>query len=286
MDYLELTPPPALQRHLQCLWRLRVDQPAATAQTIYPDGRCELIVHLGPPMRRLSLQADWHTQAECLFAAQMRSAVRLAAAGRVDCVGVRLQPAASGLLLGAALAGLVDAIVDLRQHALAIASDFSAACKRYADNDNPAPLWAVLEAQCAGFMIDAQIDTVVAQIDAAHGDIGIGALARQQSMSTRSLQTRFLRQVGLTAKEYARVQRLQATLRELDRDRDALSELALEVGFADQAHATREVRRFTGLTPAHLRRALRAEREGDATLRMAAAFVRGHARGRGGESVD
>jgi len=47
------------------------------------------------------------------------------------------------------------------------------------------------------------------------------------------------------------------------------------MGFADQAHATRALQAFAGLTPARLRRALHAERDGDATLAMAAAFVRG-----------
>jgi AraC-like DNA-binding protein len=55
-----------------------------------------------------------------------------------------------------------------------------------------------------------------------------------------------------------------------------MAELAIDSGFADQAHATREVRRVTGTTPARLRDALRQDRDGVSSVRMAAAFVRGH----------
>jgi methylphosphotriester-DNA--protein-cysteine methyltransferase len=94
-------------------------------------------------------------------------------------------------------------------------------------------------------------------------------------VSLRNLQTRFLAAVGLTVKEYALVQRLQATIKQLDGGGDALADTAVAAGFADQAHATRAVRAFAGFTPARLRKALLAERDGDQTLAMAAAFVRG-----------
>ena len=42
-------------------------------------------------------------------------------------------------------------------------------------------------------------------------------------------------------------------------------------------HPMRLVTRRTGLTPARLRTALRSDRDGDDTIRLAAAFVRGRA---------
>jgi AraC-like DNA-binding protein len=94
-------------------------------------------------------------------------------------------------------------------------------------------------------------------------------------MSERSFQNTFRELVGLSAKEFARILRLQATIRRLDDGSRSMAELAIESGFADQAHATREVRRVTGTTPAKLRDALRRDRDGDSSVRLAAAFVRG-----------
>ncbi len=90
----------------------------------------------------------------------------------------------------------------------------------------------------------------------------------------RGFQARFRAEVGLTPKEFARLMRLQATLRALDLT-PSLSALAADAGFSDQAHATRELQRSTGLTPASLRANLRRDRDGDAAVRLAAAFVRG-----------
>jgi AraC-like DNA-binding protein len=93
----------------------------------------------------------------------------------------------------------------------------------------------------------------------------------------RAFQTKFLDCVGLGAKEFARLVRLQATIRALDAGDHGLSRVAHEAGFSDQAHATRELTRLTGLTPARLRAALRGDRDGDDTVHLAAAFVRGRA---------
>jgi AraC-like DNA-binding protein len=277
LQYAEFEAPAALRRHVQCLWRLRDPEPAAQPQTIYPDGRCELIVHLGTPMRRYTLAHGWQTQARRLFAAQLRSAIRLAADGPVDCIGIRLQPAASAVLVGQRLSSLVDDVIDLD----GIDSDFAAHLFGAAIASNAdvrcADLWRLLQMRIGDLPLDARVESALAAVDAAQGDITVAALAAETNMSLRSLQTRVLAAVGLTVKEYARVQRLQATLRQLDTAAEPIAQLAAASGFSDQAHATRELQQLTGLTPARLRRALRAERDGDETLRMAAAFVRGRA---------
>ena len=56
MDYREFEVPEVLRRHVQCVWRLQMPAQSSAAQTIYPDGRCELIVHLKQPMRAFSLE--------------------------------------------------------------------------------------------------------------------------------------------------------------------------------------------------------------------------------------
>ena len=140
-----------------------------------------------------------------------------------------------------------------------------------------APPFAGLAAPRTWIAPDARIEAAIAQLGANGGRGRIEATASYVGMGLRSFQTRFLECVGLGAKEYARLLRLQLTIRALDGDELPLSQLAVDAGFADQAHATRELARLTGLTPARLRAALRSDREGDDTIRLAAAFVRGRA---------
>ncbi|HET9207739.1 MAG TPA: helix-turn-helix transcriptional regulator [Burkholderiaceae bacterium] len=113
--------------------------------------------------------------------------------------------------------------------------------------------------------------------DELNGQLSVRSEARDLGVSVRTLQLQFAQAVGLSPKEYARIRRLQATLHLLDNGATALAEAAQRAGFADQAHATRELRTVAGLTPARLRQALAAEREGGQALALAAAFIRGQA---------
>jgi AraC-like DNA-binding protein len=245
-------------------------------QTIYPDGRCELIVHLAAPPRCWDVVSGWHAQSRTLFAAQRVVAVRLEAAQPLDCVGVRLRPAASNVLLPGAAARYRDRVIDLATLDSGLSRSLARAARRLAQAE-PRALWELLAVRCAGARLDACVDAAIARIESQAGRCRIDTLARAASLSIRGFQTRFRASVGLTPKEFARLVRLQATLRALDSSDAGISALASDGGFADQAHATREVRRVTGQTPARLRAELRRDRDGDAAVRLAAAFVRGRA---------
>jgi AraC-like DNA-binding protein len=274
MDYREHPVPEPLRRHVACVWRLSDPNPRAGVNTIYPDGRCELIVQLGGRSRLWDAIDGWHQQAATLFAAQRVTAVQFEPAGGLDDLGVRLQPAASTLITRD-LAPLRDRVVDLASLD-AQASERLALAARAFVAGQPDPLWQWLTTRCSAHALDAKVEGAVAQLDAAGGQTKIETLAKSAALSVRSLQTRFLACVGLTPKEFAGVQRLQATLRALDGE-TPLAELATDSGFSDQAHATREIKRVTGLTPSRLRDELRRDRDGRAAIEIAAAFVRGYA---------
>jgi AraC-like DNA-binding protein len=58
------------------------------------------------------------------------------------------------------------------------------------------------------------------------------------------------RAVGMSPKRFTRIVRAQAALRRLsETPAPDLNALAAELGFADQAHMTREVRWVAGVTP-------------------------------------
>jgi AraC-like DNA-binding protein len=265
--------PSALRRHFACVWRLTDAAPRAGIQTIYPDGRCELIALLGARSRAWDSVIGWHEQAPTLYAAQRICAVQLEARGALDDVGVRLQPAASALVTRD-LAPLRDRIVDLATLDLDVSRGLSRAARAFVKGD-PAPMWRLLGRLADAYPLDARIEQAVARLESTGGSVRVGTLAQAAGWSLRTLQTRFLATVGLSPKEFARLLRLQATLRALGGDAP-LADLACDSGFADQAHATREVKRITGLTPAKLREELRRDREGRAAIELAAAFVRGH----------
>ncbi len=275
MDYVEHPAPPGLQRHVQCLWVLRDDAPGDDVQVIYPDGCCELLAELGVPLRFHGMDGQVRADQPFCFAAQQRGPVRLQAAGAVFCIGVRLKPAGSALVAGERLPALRDHAPDLYTLDAAFAADFRDAAQAYAATRSPEPVWRLLRERCAGFAPDALIEQAVGRLDAADGDLRIAELARRLGVALRTLQSRFLAAVGMTPKEYARVRRLQALLRSLDAEDADIADAAARHGYSDQAHATHDVFRWTGVTPARLVRALRGDRGGGDALRLATAFVRG-----------
>ena len=275
MEYVEHAPPADLRRHLQCLWILRDDAPDDAIQAIYPDGRCELLAELGVPLRFHGPDGEIRADQALAFAGQQLGPIRLQATGPVHCIGVRLTAACGGLIAGEYLPALRDHAPDLRTLDAGFAEAFHAAAAACVDAESPEPLWALLRQRCAAFAADALVERAVESLDAADGDLRIAALAKALGCSLRTLQARFLVAVGMTPKEYARVRRLQALLRTLDSERSAIADAAARHGFNDQAHATHDLLRWTGTTPARLVRALRADPDSGNALRLAAAFVRG-----------
>lgn len=275
MDYTEHSPPDDLRRHLQCLWVLRDDAPDDAIQTIWPDGRCELLAELGVPLRFHGADGAIRADQPLCFAAQQLGPIRLQATGTVLCIGLRLTPACSGLIAGGRLPELRDHAPDLHTLDAAFANVFRAAAQTVVDTGSPDPLWALMRERCAGFAPDALAERAVDALDAADGDLRIADLARRLGVGLRTLQTRFLDALGITPKEYARVRRLQALLRTLDAERASIADAAARHGYSDQAHATHDLLHWTGTTPARLVRALRGDPDGEDALRLAAAFVRG-----------
>ena len=276
MEYIEHPAPADLSRHVQCMWILRDDAPGDAIQIIYPDGRCELLAELGVPLRFYGADGEVRADQALAFAGQQLGPIRLQAAGAVHCIGVRLAAASGSLVAGARLPGLRDRAPDLRTLDAKFAREFLIAAQACADASSPEPLWRLMRLHCAGFAPDPLIERAVDSLDARDGDLRILDLARHLGTGLRTLQARFLAAVGMTPKEYARVRRLQALLRTLAVERMAIADAAARHGFSDQAHATHDLFRWTGTTPARLVRALRSNPDEEHALRLAAAFIRGH----------
>jgi AraC-like DNA-binding protein len=273
VEYREFPPPVALRRHVRCVWHLCMPAAPGRVETVYPDGCCEIVAHRGEPMYRDDGRSGWRQQERCVFAGQQRAAISLSARGDADCLGVRLAPAASATLAKASLPCLRDRIVGLAE----LDADFAGRFASAASQADVASAVAAIAALMSEWLppVDARIERAIADLEASDGMLPIASLASDACMSERSFQVRFKEHVGLSAKEFARIRRLQATIRRLDAADRPVAELAATGGFADQAHATREVRRVTGTTPARLRAALREDRDGQSSVRLAAAFVRG-----------
>ncbi|TSA79799.1 AraC family transcriptional regulator [Deinococcus detaillensis] len=82
------------------------------------------------------------------------------------------------------------------------------------------------------------------------GQTRIGTLAEELNISTRHLERLFAAEVGVNAKTLSRLIRFEAIHNRLWLDPNvSLAQLAYELGFADQAHLTREFKSLSSMTP-------------------------------------
>ena len=78
--------------------------------------------------------------------------------------------------------------------------------------------------------------------------IAIDNLSLRLGVSRRWVEKKFLREVGLTPKQYARIVRCQAAAFALNSGED-LSILSTAHGYTDQPHMTREFKSLLGMSP-------------------------------------
>ena len=101
-----------------------------------------------------------------------------------------------------------------------------------------------------GPAVDAAVASAYRELAFCHGDIRIAAIAARLGWSRKHLSQRFQDEVGLSPKAVARIFRFNRLLTLAGAERSAdWAGLAVECGYADQAHLTREFAEFAGTTP-------------------------------------
>jgi AraC-like DNA-binding protein len=94
-------------------------------------------------------------------------------------------------------------------------------------------------------------------LEASHGARSIGSLTRALGCSRRHLIQRFHAQVGLSPKAVAGILRFARAVDGLAAaDAQGWADLALSCAYSDQAHFSRDFRRYAGRTPSEFRAAL------------------------------
>jgi len=100
---------------------------------------------------------------------------------------------------------------------------------------------------------DALVRRAVQELEAPRRDWTLTTLAAKLGVSERQLRRRFVSAVGYEPKLLERVLRLRRFIRTASGPRSpGLATLALEAGYADQPHLSRECRELTGVTPVQL----------------------------------
>ncbi len=112
---------------------------------------------------------------------------------------------------------------------------------------------AFLSQRSPGSSIQSQIDSAVVEIIAKRGCVLIKDLANQLGVGTRQFERRFVHDLGISPKRYARIVRFEAAIkRKESRPENNWTEIAHELGYHDQMHMIHDFRLLSGETPSSL----------------------------------
>lgn len=168
--------------------------------------------------------------------------------------GVRLSAKLSVLLPGLPLKDVIDLQAPF-QDALTPYSDMG---MRIAMQGGFSERIACFERNCMPLVSGTSehtgiVDYCLTEMHRTSGNVTIRALAQGTGYSERYVRTKFEQSLGMSPKLYNRIIRFQQTLGSIMRDKANDIDVAVERGYYDQSHLTKDFKAFSHLTPAELR---------------------------------
>jgi AraC-like DNA-binding protein len=231
--YREWLPPDGLRGSLTCLWVAVIPTGEPSVSDVLPDACTDLI---------------WQSGHGAYVAGPDTGPAPTPIPPGTVLVGARFGPGAGGAAFGIPLAELRDQRVDL------------AACLPGLARQLPADLPPDSALAAVTKLSEWLARSGPPDLAVMHGarllagDESVSGLSDVLGLSERQLLRRFDTAVGYGPKTLHRVLRFRRVLAQLSRTGPAtnLADLAVQAGYADQAHLTRETTRLAGRPPAAL----------------------------------
>ena len=237
-EYREFRPPEHLAGSVLCTWT-QVTALAPRSQLVLPDCCVDVLLMNGVPM----VAGPWTRP----YTADLPAGTTI--------VGVRCRPGFASQMLGFPASELLNLTIPLSDvWQRSGDASFARAAEAAMLREQMTALEAAVEARIAGAApSDAGTEAAIRWI-ARHPQGRVRELSAQIGLSARQVQRRFSDAVGYGPRMFRSVLRFQRLLHLASGSstRSSLAQLAAEAGYADQAHMTREVQRFSGRPPTAL----------------------------------
>jgi AraC-like DNA-binding protein len=247
MRYAEYAPPAALAPVVDCFWFLE-GPGTGVPEPIIPDGRLEIVLHYGVRFDRYLDDGRVERQAPSMVVGQMLAPISIGHRGLAGVAGIRLRPAAARAVLRCSAAELTGRFVDLED----VFGPTATLRERLAAAQDDTVRTGLLAAWL-GRLVRASpardVDAAVGAITATAGRVDLVSVAFAAGISLRQLERRFLADVGVAPKTFARMVRLQAALRQIS-EGQPLVDVAHACGYYDQPHMARDFSLLAQTSPA------------------------------------
>jgi AraC-like DNA-binding protein len=259
MHHQEVEPPAALRDTIKCFWYLNRDLGARPASfEVVPDGYAEIIFHFGSGCSFVT-EAGLQPLPSPFMVGLLQQPAVFWAQNRLQIIGIRCFPwtvfELLGLLPGQDGVRIVEHPIAQLHAVLAArvqAGQLAEALAEVADY-----CW-VAHARTAADRLLAKAGAAMRQ---AHGTLPVSHVAAAAHATVRTLERKFKQAAGYTVKDVSGLMRFEQVRNHLWQNPSAsLASLAHELGYADQAHLSREFKRYSGTTPAAFARKTQRDR--------------------------
>ncbi|HEX3184901.1 MAG TPA: AraC family transcriptional regulator [Pyrinomonadaceae bacterium] len=254
MRYREIPPRPPLNSFVECFWTLEGDGPAlgSPPERILPDGCVELILNFGDRFSQHDNDAR-ELQPRHFLVGQMSGPILISPNGAVQLLGIRFHPGGTSAFVRVPMNEVTDRIAELgglsselEQELLRVSECLPSLRARIAAVEG-----ALIRRLLRGSH-DSPALRLAARVVQSAGLISVDQLATDAGISSRQLERRFLREIGVGPKLLGRILRFQQVFRAVERLDAAWASIAVECGYYDQAHLIRDFNQFAGQTPSVL----------------------------------
>lgn len=262
MEYLGRTPSPPLDRFIERIWYCS-DKPSHSRERVFPGGGAmDLVINLvDDELRIYDPDAPTSIQAHsgALVVGMRTQSFLVDPRQRESVMGVHFRPGCAFPFLGVSPAEIVNTHAPLEDLWAKVARNLR---ERLLEARSPSDRFRILEAALLERLRRARpghpaVRVAVRALSAGGSSAGVAEVAEAVGLSRRRLIEVFEREVGVTPKLYARLERFHRVKQRVASlgAPPSWAALAVECGYFDQSHMLRDFVEFSTMSPAsYLRR--------------------------------
>jgi AraC-like DNA-binding protein len=256
MRYWRLEPDARLRPWIQCYWMVEPDRETESTndklQLLIPDGHSEIVFRFAGSFTRWGIdEPSRRARMATSYVIGGRSkSVFTRSAGGLRMAGVKLDPRALRALIGVPLGELRDNTVACADLGLTPLSDVE---DQVASLPSVDQLASVFDRFFLKRMRDdpgkeSAVLRLLDRIRVTRGSQSILPWAREHRVDPRTLERRFIAQMGMTPKQFGRIERFKWSYHRLRMQRPDRRRSHLDP-YYDESHFNREFWHFLGMSP-------------------------------------
>ncbi len=249
MHYQEVEPPEELRDTIQSFWYTSIDfSELPLGFEVVPDGYAELIFHFGSPCS-VSRHGSLQLLPSPFLMGLLNQPVLLHAENRIDVIGIKCFPWTVFDLLG--LPSGRDGVRVVEHPVAQLQSTLAKWIQAGRIDEALTEVEQYFLNARSRIATDRMLFKAGVAMREANGTMPVSQVAAAAHATVRTLERRFKQSSGYSVKDVSGLMRFEQARNHLWLYPDAsLAGLAHELGYTDQAHLSRDFKRYSGTTPA------------------------------------